>query len=151
MPRPDERNPVERLLDEKTDEGLDTRLSRRSTQYARTLEAYFKAGDPPRWMTRLTEIDRGIARERMRVERAYAALRAECGDDRALFAERWRERAAAFDFSELNELIEQHNEWFPIERRLPIDLRTRDYVLIAGKPYRRPVLGPGWVLREFPV
>jgi hypothetical protein len=151
MPRPDERNPVERLLDEKTDEGLDTRLSRRSTQYARTLEAYFKAGDPPRWMTRLTEIDRGIARESARVERAYAALRAECGDDRVRFAERWRERAATFDFRELNELIEQHNEWFPIERRLPIDLRTRDYVLIAGKPYRRPVLGPDWVLEEFPV
>jgi hypothetical protein len=150
MPRPDERNPVERLLDEKTDEGLDTRLSRRSTQYARSLEAYFKAGDPPRWMTRLTEIDRGIARERVRVERAHTALQAECGDDRARFAERWRERAAAFDFAELNELIEQHNEWYPIERRLPIDLRTRDYVLIAGKSYRRPVLGADWVLREFP-
>ena len=151
MPRPDERNPVERLLDEKTDEGLDTRLSRRSTQYARSLEAYFKAGDPPRWMTRLAEIDRGIARETKRVERAYEQLRAECAGDPARFAERWRERAAGFDFAELNELIEQHNEWYPIERRLPIDLRTRDYVLIAGRSYRRPVLGAEWILREFPV
>jgi len=151
MPAPDERNPVERLLDEKSDDIVDTRLSRRSTQYARTLEAYFKAGDPPRWMTRLTEIDRGIARETRRVERAYRALEEECGADRAAFARRWRERARGFDFSALNELIEQHNEWYPIERRLPIDLRTRDYVLIAGRSYRRPVLGPDWVLSIFPV
>src|SRR3954469_16760414 len=118
MGRPDERTPVERLLDEKTDEGLDRTLSRRSMQYARTLEAYFKAGDPPRWMTRLSEIDRGIARERQRVERAHRQLREECGADRAAFARRWRERAARFDFAELNELIELHNEWYPIERRL---------------------------------
>jgi hypothetical protein len=151
MARPDERNPVERLLDDKSDDIPDRRLTRRSTQYARTLEAYFKAGDPPRWMTRLVEIDRGIAREARRVERAYRALQEECGGDRAAFAARWRERARRFDFAELNELIEQHNEWYPIERRLPIDLRTRDYVLIAGKPYRRPVLGAEWVLEHFPV
>jgi hypothetical protein len=144
------RNPVERLLDEKTDEGLETQLSRRSTQYARTLEAYFRAGDPPRWMTRVAEIDRGIARERKRVERAYRELQAECDGDREAFARRWRERARSFSFGELNDLIEQHNEWFPIERRLPVDLRTRDYVLIAGRPYRRPVLGPDWVLEQFP-
>jgi hypothetical protein len=151
MPHPDERNPVERLLDEKSDDIVDTRLSRRSTQYARSLEAYFKAGDPPRWMTRLSEIDRGIARETKRVERVHRALRAECGADQAAFARRWRERAREFDFTALNELIEQHNEWYPIERRLPIDLRTRDYVLVAGRSYRRPVLGPEWVLRTFPV
>jgi hypothetical protein len=150
MARPDERNPVERLLEEKSDEGLETQLSRRSTQYARTLEAYFKAGDPPRWMTRLSEIDRGIAREAKRVERAYHALLQECGDDRAAFARRWRERARRFDFAELNELIEQHNEWYPIERRLPVDLRTRDYVLVVGRPYRRPILGAAWVLEQFP-
>ena len=25
-----------------------------------------------------------------------------------------------------------HNEWYPVERDLPMDLRTRDYVLING-------------------
>src|SRR4051812_29794230 len=83
MARPDERNPVERLLDDKSEDMPDRRLTRRSTQYARSLEAYFKAGDPPRWMTRLVEIDHGIARETQRVERVYRALQEECGDDRA--------------------------------------------------------------------
>src|SRR4051794_32048896 len=102
-------------------------------------------------MPRRVESDPGIAREPQRVGRVYRALQEECGDDRAAFAARWRERARRFDFAELNELIEQHNEWYPIERRLPVDLRTRDYVLVAGRPYRRPVLGTEWVLEHFPV
>ena len=57
-------------------------------------------------------------------------------------------RRPAFD--ELNELIRQHNEWYPIERDLPMDPRTRDYVLIRGRSYRRPELGPEWVLEQFP-
>ena len=31
-----------------------------------------------------------------------------------------------------------------------MDLRTRDYVLINGRSYRRPLLGPQWVLEQFP-
>jgi hypothetical protein len=31
-----------------------------------------------------------------------------------------------------------------------MDPRTRDYVRIAGRSYRRPVLGPDWVLEHFP-
>ena len=57
--------------------------------------------------------------------------------------------AARFD--DLNDLIRQHNEWYPIERDLPMDLRTRDYVLINGRSYRREPLSPQWVLERFPV
>ena len=31
-----------------------------------------------------------------------------------------------------------------------MDPRTGDYVLIRGRSYRRPVLGPEWVLEQFP-
>jgi hypothetical protein len=67
-----------------------------------------------------------------------------------LFAERWTAFARRCRFDELNTLIEQHNEWYPIERDLPMDLRTRDYVLINGRSYRREPLSAAWVLREFP-
>ena len=53
-------------------------------------------------------------------------------------------------FDELNELITQHNEWYPVERDLPMNPRTGDYVLVSGRTYRRPVLGPEWVLEHFP-
>ncbi len=150
--RTDERTAVERMVDRRREdaEGVGQPLSRRSMQRRRTVEAYLTAGAPPRWMERLGQIDHGIVRERRRLERARRLLLEECGDDAATFAERWRALAASWDFDELNELIRQHNDWYPIERNLPVDPRTREYVSVGGQSYRRPVLGPAWVLEQFP-
>ena len=99
-------------------------------------------------MERLIEIESGMARERRRLRRRYDALREEHeGDD---FAARWRAVADDWRFDELNELIRTHNEWYPVERDLPMDLRTRDYVLINGRSYRRRELDAGWILEQFP-
>jgi hypothetical protein len=155
-PRPDtveaERGSVERLLDRSLvdDSVLGRPLSRRARQNQRSVEAYLKSGVRPRWMERIAEIDHGIAHEKRRLARAYRALAAECRRDPAQFARRWRARADAWRFDHLNILIEQHNDWFPAERQLPMDPRTGDYVLIRGRSYRRPVLGPDWVLEQFP-
>ena len=125
-------------------------LSRRARQTKRTVEAYLRAGVIPRYMQRLSEIDRGIARERRRLEQAHRALRAACGDDRELFARRWRALAHGWSFERLNELIREHNEWYPIEAGLAMDPRTRNYVRIRGRSHRRPELGADWVLEQFP-
>jgi hypothetical protein len=101
-------------------------------------------------MERLSEIESRMAIERRRLERRYRALQEECGDDPARFASRWRAIAHAHRFDALNELIRQHNDWYPIERDLPMDPRTRDFVLIRGRSYRRAELGPAWVLELFP-
>lgn len=148
----DRRNAVERLLarDLEQVDGVGKPLSRRARQTRRSVEAYLQAGVRPRWMERLGEIDAGIARETRRLERAYNALREEHRGDPATFARRWRDLARSWPFADVNELIGQHNEWFPIERQLPIDPRTRDYVLVGGRPYRREELGPEWVLERFP-
>jgi hypothetical protein len=143
----DRRTPVERLLPR---EDLAPSLSRRSAQTPRSVEAYLEAGNPPRWMERLGEIDRGIANHRRRLARAHRMLAERLAGEPEAFATRWREIAESWSFGELNVLIGQHNEWYPIERRLPIDLRTRDYVLIHGRSYRRPVLDAAWILAQFP-
>jgi hypothetical protein len=119
-------------------------------QHPSVVEAYLKAGVRPRWMERVSEIDHSIAFHKRDYGRRHRRLRERYGDDAAGFAEHWRAIAAAARFDELNELIEQHNAWYPIERDLPMDIRTRDYVLINGRSYRRPVLGPEWVLEHFP-
>jgi hypothetical protein len=119
-------------------------------QHPSVVEAYLKAGVRPRWMERVAEIDHSIAFHKRDYARRYRRLRELYGDDAEGFAARWREIAAAARFDELNELIAQHNEWYPIERDLPMDIRTRDYVLINGRSYRRPELGPEWVLEHFP-
>jgi hypothetical protein len=146
------RTPAERFVLESLEDprGAGRPFSERARQTQRSLEHYLKAGMRPRWMERLIEIERGTKRERRRLEEAYARLLGECGHDRARFRRRWRAIAEAWSFGELNELIRTHNEWYPVERDLPMDLRTRDYVLINGRSYRRRELDTAWILEQFP-
>jgi hypothetical protein len=130
--------------------GVGKPLSRRARQTKRTVEAYLKAGGVPRYMERLNDIDTGVRMQVARLETAYLRLRAACGHDPDLFASRWRERAHTWRFERLNQLIREHNDWYPIEANLPMDPRTRDYVLIRGRSYRRPELTAEWILEQFP-
>jgi hypothetical protein len=142
--------PVQRLLLEKMEDprSVGRPLSDRARQSQRSLEAYLRAGVRPRWMDRLMEIESGMARERRRLARAYDALRSEC--DGVELTRRWHAVAAAWRFDEVNELIRTHNEWYPVERDLPMDLHTRDYVLINGRSYRRRELDATWILEHYP-
>jgi hypothetical protein len=148
----DRRTAAERLVAESLEDprSAGRPFSSRTRELRRSLEDYLRAGVRPRWMERLIEIERGTAREQRRLAKAYRELREECGTDDGAFARRWRATAAAWRFDELNELIRTHNEWYPVERDLPMDLRTRDYVLVAGRSYRRRELRPDWVLERFP-
>jgi hypothetical protein len=147
------RTPAERFVLESLEDprSAGRPFSERARQTQRSLEHYLKAGMRPRWMERLIEIERGTAREKRRLGEAYAELREECGHDRARFRRRWRSIAEAWSFDVLNELIRTHNEWFPVERDLPMDIHTRDYVLINGRSYRRRELDAGWILEQFPL
>ncbi len=142
---------VERAFVDAEASGYGKPLPRRVRQTQRSVEAYLRAGSLPRYMERARDIERGTRTERIRLEHAYRALQEECGADRQQFARRWRGRARAWDFEQLNQLIREHNEWYPIEANLPMDPRTRDYVLVRGRSYRKRELGPGWVLELFPV
>jgi hypothetical protein len=147
-----DRSAAEQLVTKDLDgtTGLGKPISSRARMSQRSVEAYLKAGVKPRWMERISEIDDAIKAQKRRLERSHRALREECDGDGALFAERWRAFAGRCRFDALNELITQHNEWYPIERDLPMDLRTRDYILINGRSYRRPLLSSQWVLEQFP-
>jgi hypothetical protein len=147
------RSDVERIVGRDLDEttGKGKPLSSRAAQTQRSIDAYLKSGVRPRWMERVADIDAGIAYEHRRLDRAYRALQAECDGDDELFAARWRKVARTWRFDDLNELIAQHNDWYPVERDLPLNPRTGDYVRVGGRSYRRPVLGPEWVLEHFPV
>lgn len=125
-------------------------ISRHALFDPSALERYIRSAVLPRFMERLRQIDDEVIHERAVIERAYRELRASCGDDSERFARRWRETAEAWRFDELNELIDQHNEYYPIERNLAVDPRTGDYVNVVGRSYRREPLGPDWILERFP-
>ena len=101
-------------------------------------------------MQRLRDIEVEFQRQRRGLEAAYRALEDACGHDAGLFSDRWRDQAGKWPFDPLNELIREHNAWYPVEANLPMDPRTRDYVAVRGASYRRIELGPDWVLEHFP-
>jgi hypothetical protein len=150
-----ELTPAERLLRERGGDlpGVGRPLSERARLAQRSTESYLVgANNPPRWMERAVEIERAIRRERRLLAAEHRALRERFGPDHAGFVGAWQAFAAgrARAYRELNELIAEHNEWYPIERNLPVDPRTGEWVRALGRSHLRPPLGPEWVLREFP-
>jgi hypothetical protein len=104
-------------------------------------------GGPVAWMRRLRAIEIAVGLHEEQLADAYETLRAEHSTD---FPEEWRQVAEAWDFSEVNELIERHNRHYPAESRLPMNPRTGDFVLVNGRPYTREPLDAAWVLSRFP-
>jgi hypothetical protein len=138
-----QRTPAEQLIERSRidDAGVGDPLSERARQRQRSIEAYLRGEALPRYMERAAEIDRAIRRHHEALQRAYERPGARA---------RWSEIASSWDFEELNALIREHNEWYPVERDLPMNPRTKDYVLVNGDSYRREELGPGWILERFP-
>jgi hypothetical protein len=152
-----ELGPAERYLRERTDDlpGIGKPLTERARIAQRSVEAYLTgANNPPRWMERVREIDQALRRERRLLEAERRALRARHARDSRGFARAWRafalERGRSREYRELNELIRAHNEWYPVERNLPVNPRTGEWVTVGGRSFLRPVVGAEWVLREFP-
>ena len=99
-------------------------------------------GGPLPYMQRLREIELGTERHLARLAEAYA----EHGGN----PDAWRRLAGRWDFGDINDLIDRHNRYYPIEARLRMDPRTRDFVKVGGKPYRREPLDAQWILARFP-
>jgi hypothetical protein len=107
-------------------------------------------GGPLPYMARLREIERLTDQAEAALEARRRQLAQECDGDAAAFARRWRRAAQRWRFDEVNDLIARHNRWYPVEARLPMDVRRRDYVLVNGRPYSRRPLDADWVLGRFP-
>jgi hypothetical protein len=118
-------------------------LRRRLRNFTADPTSYLSSlAGPPPYMQRLRRIEDEEARHLERLAEAYALQRGNGSD--------WRAVADAWNFAEINDLIEKHNRWYPVEARLAMDPRTRDYVKVGGRSYRREPLDAAWVLERFP-
>lgn len=118
-------------------------LPRRIRAFGAQAHTYLASlAGPPLYMQRARQIDEEIARHRSRLAEAYELYRED--------PEEWRRIAGRWNFTEVNELIERHNMWYPVEARLPMNPKTKDYVEVGGRPYRRELLGTEWILERFP-
>jgi hypothetical protein len=117
---------------------LRQRLRPGSSEVASYLGAL---GGPRPYMIRLRTIEE---LERELLEQLREAYRETPREQWGRVAERW-------DFFEINDLIDRHNRYFPIESGLPMDPRTGDFATLGGRPYRRRPLDAAWILERFPV
>jgi hypothetical protein len=127
------------------------RLRRRVLTEPESVESYLRGSSPPRYMQRLRQIETEFTAHCRRLKAAYEALLETHGDDAEAFARRWRARARHWRFERLNQLVREHNAWYPVETSLPMDPRTRNFVPVRGGNYRRRELGEKWVLEHFPL
>ena len=117
-------------------------LRQRIRNFRPTADAQLAAlGGPLAWMRRLRAIELAMELHEQQLAEAYELRESPA---------QWRALAEAWDFSEVNDLIERHNHWYPVEARLPMNPRTRDYVTVGGTDYRREPLDAGWILGQFP-
>jgi hypothetical protein len=125
-------------------------LPRRLRNFSPGAEGYARSvAGPPAYAQRLRRIEDETADHLDRLRLAREELERATGDpderDR-----RWRELAARWNFHAVNDLIEKHNRWYPVEARLAMNPRTGDFVLVGGKPYRLEPLDGDWIVARFP-
>jgi hypothetical protein len=106
---------------------------------------------PRPYMQRLNEIEQATERHEQRLAEEWDALTEESSADPDRFARRWRRIVERWRFDDVNDLIERHNRFYPVESRLPMDPRTGDFVLLDGQHYERRPLDAEWILERFPV
>lgn len=130
--------------------GIGMPLSERARTRERSLESYLRGEMLPRFIRRLADIERQTREHERALRGVHDRLRDTHRGDRKGLERAWRAVAEGWDFSHTNALITEHNEWYPVERDLPMNPRTRDYVLVNGRSYRRAELDAAWVLERFP-
>lgn len=126
-------------------------LPLRQRNFRPSADSYLAAlGGPRAYMVRLRRIDELVESHREALVVARRDLAGSLADDPEEFAEQWEGIAAAWAFDDVNDLVERHNRWYPVESRLPMDPARRDYALVNGRDYRREELDAAWVLEQFP-
>lgn len=126
-------------------------LPARRRNFSLSAERYaLSIAGPPAHSRRLREIEDEISAHEAALPVAWEELQRELAGKPEELARRWRAIARAWNFGAVNELIRVHNLWYPVEARLPMDPRTRDFVPVGGRPYRLRPLDADWILKRFP-
>jgi len=127
------------------------RLPGRLRNFRPAVERYVASlGGPLPYMSRMRQIELETEDHERRLGAAWRELADTYAGDPVGFSARWLRVAERWRFDAVNDLIERHNRWYPIEARLPMDPRSGDFVLVGGRPYRRRLLDARWVLERFP-
>lgn len=123
----------------------------RARHFRPAADAYLLATRGPlAYMLRLREIEQLTDEHESVLAAAWHQLAEETEGDEERFRREWLATARDHSFDEVNDLIDRHNRWYPVESRLPMDPRTGEHALVDGRDYRRAPLDAAWVVERFP-
>ena len=97
------------------------------------------------YMRRLRAIEDEESRHLRELAEAWTTLAEEVADDDA-FALAWREVAAGWSFRRVNDLIANHNAYYAIEARVPMNPRTGTY----AQKWAQSAYDADWIVERFP-
>ena len=89
---------------------------------------------PPAYATRKKSIEDLVERYLTVLVALHDTRVAKLATDEEAMTRALLAKAATFDLARLNELIENHNLYYPIEASLPTDVRTGEY-MVYGRPW----------------
>jgi hypothetical protein len=105
---------------------------------------------PPAWTLRLKEIHDLRTRLTATLDAAWGEHARRWQRRPEDFAGHWRTYLAKLDLGRLNTLIEKHNQWYPIEARLPIVYPTGEYHIPTGIEYPQRLVSVDSLLELYP-
>ena len=112
--RPGTRRNLQGLAEDVRDSPLTGRAAARLRNFRPDATSYLASlGGPRPYMVRLRQIAALTAEHEQALAEAYEAREGPSA---------WRALAKSWDFGDVNDLIERHNRWYPVEARLPMDL-----------------------------
>ena len=134
-----------------TDSAVPRPLSIHASPFFLDTAAYLRAAaGAPAWSRRLGRIQRLEGELREHLGAALAEYRRR-SDGRPLeLASAWRAYVVDLDLSELNDLVDKHNLYYPIEAGLRMQWPSGRYILPEGLQFPLPRLTHEALLAEFP-
>ena len=105
---------------------------------------------PPAWAVRLKQIHDGRTQLRATLEQSWADHARRLRGRPADFAARWRTFVEKLDLAKLNTLIKKHNDYYPIEARLPILYPSNKYYVPPGVEWPQSPVTAAGILDDYP-
>jgi hypothetical protein len=105
---------------------------------------------PPGWAVRLKQIHDLRVQLEATLEAAWADHARRWRNHPQEFTRRWEAYLVKLDVAKLNTLIRKHNEWYPIEARLPIVYPTGEYHIPSGVEYPQKLVTAEVLIELYP-
>ena len=105
---------------------------------------------PPAWALRLKQIHDARTQLTATLESGWADHARRLTGKPADFAARWRAFVQKLDLAQLNTLIAKHNEYYPIEARLPILYPSGKYHVPTGITWPQDQVTAESILEQYP-